>query len=51
VNFAYFRANGVASLFTSQSPGSGSLSFHRNTSFQPLGNREGFTFTITRRYP
>jgi len=49
VNFAYFRANGVTSLITTQTQSFSGLGFGRNTSFQPLGDREGFTFTITRR--
>ncbi|GAC1403431.1 MAG: hypothetical protein NVSMB64_05190 [Candidatus Velthaea sp.] len=52
VNFSYFRQNGITSLVTTDTPGRYSVSSSRRLNgFAPLGDRTGFTFTVTKRYP
>lgn len=52
VNFSYFRQNGITSLVTTDTPGAYSFtSGRRLNGIGAIGDRSGFTFTITKRYP
>ncbi len=51
VQFSYFTQNGLPAVTTSTNPNEGILGAETLKGIQPLSNRQGFTFSIVRKYP
>ncbi len=51
VQFSYFTANGNAAITSNGNGSQASTVLQRLKGIQPLANRQGFTFSIVRKYP